>query len=70
MLTEKSVLDTFPRERLVYLTPNSMNVLHRDDPDNVYIVGALMNDPVPRSLESAKRQGIRHARLPMRETLG
>ena len=41
MVTEKSYLDLFERDRLVYLSPDSRTDLVEYDADDVYIVGAL-----------------------------
>ena len=71
-LTTKSYLDLFPRKRLVYLSPDSKEVLWKYNPDDVYIIGGLvdLDYKSKESLAIAKQQGIRHARLPMGETLG
>lgn len=71
-LTSKSYLDLFPRNRLVYLSPDSREVLWNYNPDDVYIIGGLvdLDYKSKESLAIAKQQEIRHARLPMGETLG
>ena len=71
-LTSESYLDLFPRNRLVYLSPDSREVLWNYNPDDVYIIGGLvdLDYKSKESLAIAKQQGIRHARLPMGETLG
>jgi ribonuclease P protein 1 len=72
VVTEKSYLDLFPPERLVYLTPDSRTDLCDYDADDVYIVGGIveMANDVPYTLSKAKKQGIRHARLPIKRTVG
>ena len=69
--TEKSHLDLFDKDRLVYLSPDSRNDLkyHADD---IYIIGGLIDTDIMSnaSLSVAKRQGIRHARLPMKKVRG
>lgn len=66
-ITDKSYLDLFPHERLVYLTPHCNNDLEEFNPDDVYIVGAMVDkscqDAV--SLGKAKKHGLRMARLPL-----
>jgi ribonuclease P protein 1 len=72
VVTEKSHFDLFPPERLVYLTPDSKTDLLKYDPDDVYVVGGIveMSQDVPYTLREAKKRGIRHARLPIKRTLG
>ena len=79
VITEKSYLDLFPHKNLLYLTPDSKNNLIHYDPNDVYIVGGIVdvaasvsNNPnsVPYTLSAAKKQSIRHARLPMKRTIG
>ncbi|XP_055608252.1 mitochondrial ribonuclease P protein 1 homolog [Uranotaenia lowii] len=66
-VSEKSYLDLFPKERLVYLTPHCKNDLECFDPDDVYIVGAMVDKTSQEaiSLGKAKKQGLRMARLPL-----
>ncbi|XP_058835468.1 mitochondrial ribonuclease P protein 1 homolog [Topomyia yanbarensis] len=66
-ITEKSYLDLFPRERLVYLTPHCNNDLKEFSPDDVYIVGAMVDKSAQEniSLGKAKKLGLRMARLPL-----
>lgn len=37
--TNKHYLDIFPRNKLVYLTPDSLETLHEFNPDDIYIIG-------------------------------
>ena len=69
--TEQSYLDIFPKENIVYLSPDSRNELKWDDED-VYVIGGLVDIDVKSnaSLGKAKREGVRHAHLPMRRVLG
>lgn len=66
-ITEKSYLDLFPKERLVYLTPHCKNDLEEFNPDDIYIVGAMVDKSAQEavSLGKAKKQGLRMARLPL-----
>ncbi|XP_077498202.1 mitochondrial ribonuclease P protein 1 homolog isoform X1 [Amblyomma americanum] len=68
--TEKSYLDLYPKERLVYLTPDARQPLRYSD-DAIYIVGAMVDlgSQRPLSMAKAKRQGISFARLPLDEYL-
>jgi len=79
IVTEKSYLDLFPHENLLYLTPDSKNDLIKYDADDIYIIGGLIDTTgridvspksIPYTLSAAKKEGIRHARLPMKRTLG
>lgn len=71
-ITEQSYLDLFPKERLLYLTPNSRVDLMNYDDDDIYIIGALHDGlgKVPRTLSKSLEQGIRHARIPLRKVIG
>lgn len=69
--TSKSPLEMFPKEKLVYLTPDSRNTLRYDEED-VYIIGGFVDRPIApgATLAFAKEHNLRHARLPMKETIG
>ncbi|KAF2897789.1 hypothetical protein ILUMI_08376 [Ignelater luminosus] len=66
-LHEKSYLDVFPKEQLVYLTPHCRDVLKEYDHNAVYIIGAIVDkvSNEPLSLAKAKKEGIRMAKLPL-----
>lgn len=62
----------FPASRLLYLSPDADRVLDNfDDPDAVYVVGALKDSGrlVGQTQKKADLQGIRSARLPIQEHL-
>lgn len=63
----EDVCDVFPHEKLVFLTPDAPNVLHEYNPDDHYIISALVErgDQVPLSMAKAKKLNIRTARLPL-----
>ncbi|NWR45942.1 TM10B methyltransferase, partial [Regulus satrapa] len=44
--TPESFLDLFPLEAIVYLTPDSENVLEDIDPDKVYVLGGLVDESI------------------------
>lgn len=69
-VTEKSYLDLYPKEKLVYLTPDARQPLRYSD-DAIYIIGAMVDlgSQKPISMARAKRQGINFARLPLDEYL-
>ncbi len=56
----------------LYLTPDSRTDLLEYNPDDVYIVGGIVETAgdVPYTLTKAKKLGIRHARLPTKRTVG
>jgi len=72
LVTEKPYSELFDKKRIVYLTPDSREVLREYDPDDVYVVGAVNDgghgDTV--TLSSAKEAGVRHAKMPLRQTIG
>ncbi|KAJ9589340.1 hypothetical protein L9F63_017469 [Diploptera punctata] len=70
-LTEKSYLDIFPKENLIYLTPHCREVIKEFDHDAVYIIGAMVDkvNNESLSLAKAKREGLRMAKLPLDEYL-
>ncbi|XP_032529017.2 mitochondrial ribonuclease P protein 1 homolog isoform X1 [Danaus plexippus] len=63
----KSYLDVFPKEKLVYLTPHCREELTSFNPDDVYIIGCMVDkmNNEPLSLARAKRDGLRMAKLPL-----
>jgi len=66
-VTEKSYLDVFDPERLIYLSPNAHKVLHHLDPDDVPIIGAFNDrgNNLPITYARARKDKIRCARLPI-----
>merc|ERR1712083_1228601 len=73
-VTGENHLDLFDKDRLVYLSPDSRNDLKRVSDDDIYVIGALINktetDRGPLTLAQAKRHKIRHARFPLKKTIG
>lgn len=65
-LTPHSYLDIFPKEKLVYLTPDSENTLDVFDHDAVYVIGALVDKETKPgvTLSKATSEGLRTARFP------
>jgi ribonuclease P protein 1 len=66
-ITEKSYLDLFPKENIVYLTPHCREELREFDHDAIYIIGAMVDkgNSEPLSLAKAKREGLKMAKLPL-----
>jgi len=72
-ISEKHHLDLYPQEKLVYLSPDSRNDLVKYNDDDIYVIGGIIDrgdDRAPMTLASAKKLNIRHARFPMRKTIG
>ncbi|KAF3686557.1 tRNA methyltransferase 10 -like protein C [Channa argus] len=69
--THRQHVDLFPREKLVYLTADSPNVLRNFDHSKVYIIGAMVDRSIQSglSLANAKRLKLATARLPLDEFL-
>lgn len=64
---EGNVTEVFPRERLVYLTPHCHSDLVAYDPEDIYIIGGMVDkaNNEALSLAKAKRMGLRMARFPL-----
>ncbi|CAF0768145.1 unnamed protein product [Didymodactylos carnosus] len=65
--TEVSYLDLFPKEKFIYLSPDSQNEMLEYDHDAIYIIGGIvdLSSKKPLTFGKAKRQQIRHQRLPI-----
>ena len=67
--TQKSYLDIFPKNKLVYLSRDAKYKMTKYDPDKVYIVGSIIDIGDDRfkfsSYSQAKKDGIRCERLPL-----
>ena len=65
--SEKSYLDLFPKEKLIYLSPNSKNEMHEVDEDKVYIIGVLADEreKSPHTYNQARIEGIKTERFPI-----
>jgi hypothetical protein len=63
----ESMTEKFDKKKLVYLTPHCNNDLVQFNPDDIYIIGAMVDraNNEPLSLAKAKKQGLRMARLPL-----
>ncbi|ESN96417.1 hypothetical protein HELRODRAFT_68039 [Helobdella robusta] len=66
-VSEQSYLDLYPREKLVYLSPNATEVMANFDHDLVYIIGAIVDKAVetPLTMAKAKREKIRMMKFPL-----
>lgn len=69
-MTEKSPIDLFPIEDIVYLSPDSPHLLTSVDLDKVYVIGGLVDETRKQvSLEKASDAHLATARLPIDEYL-
>jgi len=72
-ITSECHLQMFPRDRLVYLSPDSRNDLKYFNHQDIYVIGGILDkfdDRQPFTLSAAKKLKIRHARLPMKQYIG
>lgn len=65
--TEKSYLDLFPKDSIIYLTADSPNVMTNFKHDKIYIVGSFVDKNISPgvSLAKAKRLQLSTERLPL-----
>lgn len=59
--------EVISKERFVYLTADSPNVIKELDPNDVYIIGGIVdrNRYINLTLDKANQEGIRHGKLPI-----
>ncbi len=72
VISEGGYLDIFPAEKLVYLSPDSANELDSFSSEDVYVIGGLVErlSQEKLSLVRAKKDRLRHAKLPLRKHIG
>jgi tRNA (guanine9-N1)-methyltransferase len=68
-MQEESVVDLYPNDKLVYLTPDSPNALTEFDPEKIYVIGGLVDETTTKnvSLQFAGEKQISTGRLPIDE---
>ncbi|XP_013395743.2 tRNA methyltransferase 10 homolog B [Lingula anatina] len=68
-MTEKSHMELFKREDLVFLTPDGSTVLTGLDRNKVYVMGGLVDESPNKNITSSAAQtaGVQTARLPIDE---
>lgn len=68
---DKCFIDAFPKDQLVYLTPDSKNALSEYNPHDVYVVPGIIDKGYNGSitLARAKQLGIRTAWFPLNRYL-
>lgn len=66
---KESYIDVLEKDKLVYLTADSEETIDELNPDDIYIIGGIVdrNRYVNLTFDKAKEQGIRHGRLPITE---
>ena len=67
--TERHFTELFPKEKLVYLSPDAEDTIEGFDRQAIYILGAIVDryQDDPLTFESARKHGIRAVRLPLKE---
>lgn len=70
-VTEQCYTEIFPKDKLIYLTADSPNVMKTFDHDKIYIVGSMVDKSIKTgvSLARAKRLGLETAALPLEKYL-
>ncbi|XP_030761880.1 tRNA methyltransferase 10 homolog A-like [Sitophilus oryzae] len=66
---ESHYMDIFPKDRLIYLTSDSTNVIQKLEDDKVYIIGGLVDHNAHKGIcyKKAVEEGISHGQLPIGE---
>lgn len=67
LMSEDCFTTVYRREKMLYLSPDSENELLTYDPDDIYVLGAVVDkrESLPLTLTKARMLGMRHARLPL-----
>ena len=68
-VTALSYMQVFPPKQLVYLTPDSPYDLEDYNPDDIFIIGGLVDKVIRKeaSFTNARRDRIRTARFPLKQ---
>lgn len=66
-ISDKSYLDHYDKDKIVYLTPDATHEMREYDHSAVYIIGAIVDkvSGKPMSLAKAKREGLKMLKLPI-----
>jgi tRNA (guanine9-N1)-methyltransferase len=67
--SEESYLESIEKDKLVYLTADSPNLLTELDDSKAYIIGGIVdrNRYKRLTLDKAEKDGIAHGKLPIQE---
>ncbi|CAI5743758.1 unnamed protein product [Peronospora destructor] len=67
----ESVAEHFQLDKLVYLSPDSPNVLKKIDPGKIYVIGGIVDKSRKKgaTLNAATEAGITTVRLPIQENI-
>lgn len=70
-LHDKHFTDIFSKEKIVYLTAESENVIEKIEDDHIYIIGGLVDHNSHKGLchRLAVEKDLRHGRLPIGENI-
>ncbi|RWS01195.1 mitochondrial ribonuclease P protein 1-like protein [Dinothrombium tinctorium] len=70
-ISPHSYLDLFPKEKLVYLSPDAESPLLEFDHNAIYIIGCIVDriENQPFTFNKSQREGIKSYRLPLDEWL-
>jgi tRNA (guanine9-N1)-methyltransferase len=68
---EESFEHIFPKEKIVFLTSDSDNVIDKFEKGHVYVIGGLVDHNHNKGFcyEKARKLGVAHARLPLSENI-
>ncbi|XP_028856788.1 tRNA methyltransferase 10 homolog B [Denticeps clupeoides] len=68
-MTEKSWLEVFPEDDVVFLTPDAEEALQSVETEKVYILGGLVDESIQKKMSYTKAMelGVCTARLPIEE---
>ena len=67
--TETHFIDLFPKDKLVYLSPDAEDTIDKFDRNSIYILGAVVDryEDNPLTCESAKQLNIKSFKLPLKD---
>lgn len=67
IIHKQDIIDVFPRDKLILLTPHSPNILHEFDPKMYYVISVLVGQSIglPYAMEKATKLNLQTARIPI-----